>query len=336
MRLIVRFRLLAAVALGAVLLGCGLFPRERPLVEPALPEPPSTSASIIYPVEKGDIALAIDGSAEVTPVRETALYFRESGRIKEITVVPNQKVSSEEVLARLDIGDLEHQLRLAVIDLKMARLTYDRMVAMGGNVYDRRIQELAVAREEETTDYLQARVDASTIRAPYAGIIKSVQSSVSDRVADYATVIELTDPAALELQMKVSRDAYDVTREGQEAQVRTSQGAWVPTRVIQTTHRNPARDASVRSEEYIIHLVLPRLGEDATMGRVLAAQIIQEQRKGTLLIPLAGLREYQGRTYVRVLEGDARREVDVRVGIRTDTQAEILDGLAEGEKVIGR
>ena len=31
-----------------------------------------------------------------------------------------------------------------------------------------------------------------------------------------------------------------------------------------------------------------------------------------------------GRTYVRVMEGDARREVDVEVGIRTTTHVEIL------------
>jgi multidrug efflux pump subunit AcrA (membrane-fusion protein) len=159
---------------------------------------------------------------------------------------------------------------------------------------------------------------------------------VSDRVADYATIIELTDPAALELQMNVNREQFDVTSEGQEVQIRTVEGAWVPARVIQTTHRNPARDASVRWEEYIVHLTVPRGAGEITLGKVFAAQIMLEKRLQTLVIPLTGLREYQGRTYVRVLEGELRREVDVKVGIRTDTQAEILDGLTEGQLVIGR
>jgi hypothetical protein len=36
------------------------------------------------------------------------------------------------------------------------------------------------------------------------------------------------------------------------------------------------------------------------------------------------------------MEGDARHEQDVRVGIRTSTQAEIIEGLKEGQRVIGR
>lgn len=48
------------------------------------------------------------------------------------------------------------------------------------------------------------------------------------------------------------------------------------------------------------------------------------------------LREFRERTYVRVLDGEQRREVDVRVGVRTDTQVEILSGLEAGELVIGK
>ena len=54
------------------------------------------------------------------------------------------------------------------------------------------------------------------------------------------------------------------------------------------------------------------------------------------LITSAALREFSGRTYVRVLTDGVRREVDVRTGIHTGTRVEIVDGLEEGELVIGK
>lgn len=37
-----------------------------------------------------------------------------------------------------------------------------------------------------------------------------------------------------------------------------------------------------------------------------------------------------------VKEGDYRREVDVKLGIKTDTKVEILAGLEEGQEIITR
>jgi RND family efflux transporter MFP subunit len=335
----VTWRIAAAVpalVLAAVLAGCGLFPKERPVVQPVLPEPPSTSSSVTYPVTRGEIAEMIVGTAEVTPVRKVALYFREAGRIREISVEPGQRVVAGRELVRLDIGDLDHQLRVARIDQQIAEISLERMTVMDANIYDRRIQELVVARCRATVDYLQGRIDASTIRAPFAGAIESVEAVVSDRVQEYATVVVLSDPAVLELQMRVSRDQSTGIYEGITIEVSGDDEHWLPSRVIQITHRDPLRDATVRAEEFVVHLTLPRQLRGVNLGSLLRSRIVLRRKTDALLIPLAGLREFGGRTYVRVLEGDVRREQDVRVGIRTETEAEILAGLDEGQLVISR
>jgi macrolide-specific efflux system membrane fusion protein len=107
--------------------------------------------------------------------------------------------------------------------------------------------------------------------------------------------------------------------------------------VIQTTYLNPRNNASIRREEYVVHLELDdKPLEPLAPNTRLSTRIVLRERIGTLAIPLAALREFKDRTYVRVLEDEVRREVDVKVGIRTETKAEILEGLSEGDLVIGK
>ena len=331
---------LLAVALSAglsvLLAGCGFLPKEKVVPEPTLPEPPTTTSAVSYPVKRGDIAEAVEGTAEVTSVRSVVLYFKEPGRIKEINVSAMQTVAEGDILARLDIGDLEHELRLAQIDQQIAQVTRDRMNVVGAGSFDKRIQDLAIAKANETVSYLQERVDASTIRAPFAGIVETVDAQPSDRVQDYSTIMEITDPTQLELQLKVTRQDYDMIHTGQASEINSSQDQWTPTTVTEVTHLDPTRDVSVRVEQFIVHLRLPKGIPDSGMGRALAVRVVLQRHRNTLTIPLAALREFEGRTYVRVIEGDARHEQDVRVGIRTQTDAEILEGLQEGQRVIGR
>ncbi|MNY77606.1 macrolide transporter subunit MacA [compost metagenome] len=62
--------------------------------------------------------------------------------------------------------------------------------------------------------------------------------------------------------------------------------------------------------------------------------IILEKRENVLVIPSTGLRQYIGRNYVQVLEGESRKEIDVEKGLVTATEVEIRAGLKEGQKVI--
>ena len=168
-------------------------------------------------------------------------------------------------------------------------------------------------------------------------MITRVNPEVDEVVEGYRTIIEIADPSDLELQMEVSVDQFDRVEVGQSAQVQITSGTWAPGTVSRLTTRTSGRDAALRREEYVVHLRLDQA--DAVsfrMGARHAARVLVDFRRDTLLIPVAALRAFQGRTYVRVLEGVQRREVDVKVGVRTDTRVEILEGLESGQTVIGK
>jgi hypothetical protein len=53
-----------------------------------------------------------------------------------------------------------------------------------------------------------------------------------------------------------------------------------------------------------------------------------------LIIPRGALRNYQGRDFVLVVDGETRREVDVQRGLATQTEVEIVKGLNEGQQIV--
>ena len=53
-----------------------------------------------------------------------------------------------------------------------------------------------------------------------------------------------------------------------------------------------------------------------------------------LWLPLQAVREFEGRYFVIVRDGDLERRVDVKVGIVDEDRTEITDGLTEGQVVV--
>ena len=313
---------------------------ERPADDLELPaelsELGARTSAPTYPVERRDLAVEIERVARVQSVRLLELYFQEGGRLAELNVGTGDRVTEGQILARIASGPIQHNLRLAEIDLEIDRLRATSQNPGSSNV-DRQIRQLELSKREESVDFLRRRLAAHTIRAPYDGVITRVNPEVDEVVEGYRTIIEIADPSDLELQMEVSVDQFDRVEVGQSAQVQITSGTWAPGTVSRLTTRTSGRDAALRREEYVVHL---RLDEaDAVsfrMGARHAARVLVDFRRDTLLIPVAALRAFQGRTYVRVLEGVQRREVDVKVGVRTDTRIEILEGLESGQTVIGK
>jgi multidrug efflux pump subunit AcrA (membrane-fusion protein) len=71
------------------------------------------------------------------------------------------------------------------------------------------------------------------------------------------------------------------------------------------------------------------------LGEIATVIIELEKREDVLWLPLAALRTFQGRDFVLIQDGEIQRRVDVQLGLKSQDRVEILDGLSEGQVVIG-
>jgi len=65
-------------------------------------------------------------------------------------------------------------------------------------------------------------------------------------------------------------------------------------------------------------------------------KIVLEKKDNVLWLPPEAIRSFEGRRFVVVKEGDRERRAPIRIGIETPERVEILEGVEQGDVVIGQ
>lgn len=199
----------------------------------------------------------------------------------------------------------------------------------------------AVDTAKRALDKAQRRVDEGRIVAPQAGQIIALNLEEGATVTAFEPVAEVADVSLLEFAATLNAEQMRQLSEGQPVEIRLVSR---PDLAIPATiRRMPApygsgssgavqdRDQTTRFE------VIDALGQEFRAGATLAkVRIVLERKESALLLPPEAVRSFEGRRFVVVREGDRERRVTVRVGITTEEAIEIVEGLNEGDLVVGQ
>lgn len=219
--------LLISLVVLIFLTGCNTasseeLPTPTPIPTPIVPTKPT------YEVKVGDIAKELQFNARVAPVTEEELFFRTSGRIRNVYVSKDDVVSLGEVLADLEFLDnLERQyaadklaLRKAEIYLENARYSFELFKFSSSSPELQEAQarlavaeaEKAVADAERAYSLTQSTASQADIDAAFAQIILSEQNLDRAREAfePYQNKPEDNlERARLQSQLSAAQQAYD-------------------------------------------------------------------------------------------------------------------------------
>jgi macrolide-specific efflux system membrane fusion protein len=115
-----------ALVMAIMLAGCALLPSSRPRIAPSEPEPTPIPTPIVpekpnYTVKRGDVTKKLQFTGRISPVIEQELFFRTSGRVRRVFVKRNDLVKKDQVLADLEIDNLERELEAANLELERAK-----------------------------------------------------------------------------------------------------------------------------------------------------------------------------------------------------------------------
>lgn len=326
--------------------GCSLLPKEEEEEDLPTITPPKLSAKPEHEVKTGTLEKTVRGSGKLMSAKEEELYFSVDGkRIKEIYVSSGDSVEAGQVIAEVDVSDLESQLRQKNLQLRSEEIA---LIEILRDTSDKTSDEIEQAKinfqlAKEEISELQQTVAKSKLTAPFSGTIVGVYMKKGDASKEFETVAVLADLSALAVTVSLSSDDLKKVAIGMETIVDINGAGQHKGSILQLPNPstpNGGNNGGQQEQDSIDNYVLIQLEampENIHRGTQLGATFIIERRENVTLIPLSTLRTITGRNYVQIVdENGNKREVDVEVGQQTSTEVEIVKGLTPGQKVVGK
>jgi RND family efflux transporter MFP subunit len=310
-------------------------------------------------VTRGDVArtaVAL-GSLRAQVGAEVRIGPRVSGVVTELPAAVGQFVERGALLARLDdraararVASLSAQLAAAEAERELAMAQLARAESLGRVVADAdrdvarrdaRVRRALAERLKAEVDEARIELAFTELRAPVAGTVASVSTTVGETVAasfQAPTFLTVIDLDRLEVRALVDETDIGAVRVGQECTIRVDAFRGVEfAGVVRAV--DPKAQLVQNVVNYPVTIDLPRRAApgDAVVLRpdmTVHVDFVLERRRGVLLVPPSAVVRRGGEDRVLVLEGERVVERVVRLGLTTPRQVEVLAGLTEGEALV--
>ncbi|QJC52453.1 biotin/lipoyl-binding protein [Paenibacillus albicereus] len=346
----------AALMLGcslALSAGCSLLPAEQE--EEVLPSiaPPQISKKPEYEVTTQTLETRVEAAGKLISLREETLYYTLEGkRLKDLYIKPGQKVKKGDPIASLDVEDMQKQLRDQRLQFRKDEVAMKETLRKKDEMPPVDFEAAVIAFEEkrQAIGDLETEIGKATLVAPFAGTVVQLPVQKGDAIKAYDPICVIADTGQLVPGIKLDADELEQVTVGMKAVVDINGVGEVGGKITALPVAPPEEEggngnggnggsggasAPERPEDFLL-IQLDKVPANVARGTMLSVSIVVKSKPNAVVIPPSALRSIGSRTYVQVVEGETKREVDVEVGEQTATAVEILKGLEPGMKVVGR
>ncbi len=342
------------LACGVLSLACNDGPASSRGASEAVVAIPETRLRVrIDPVRRDALPTEDRITATVRAFHRATITAETRGRVLERVVEPGTAVDANGVILRLEDSRMELELRRAEAQLSAARTVLahaKREFARGDRLrkqkaistqqhddlqlaVDRARDELALA--EVARDTAKRNLADTRIAAPFAGTVDSIAVDVGDFVSAGTPVAVLVDLSRVRIIGSVT--AGEAARLVPGAQARVTFRDLGGT-IFEARLESVARVASPTDGTYAIELHMDDPSGRLRDGLVATVELPDADASPRLLTKRAALLRRNGHPEVFVIEGEGdsavARSRRVRTGRSAGEWIEVLDGLAEGERVV--
>jgi RND family efflux transporter MFP subunit len=340
----------------------------------------------VAPIARKPIFRQLTLSSELVPFQEIDVFAKESGYIKTLLVDYGTRVKAGQLLAVLEIPELEAQIQQDAAAIasasdqvmhaqkqidqieaqhKVYHLAYERLKGVSdkqpGLVAQQELDEaqgkdLALESQSEaakaTLQVAQGQLDAakakeqhdkvlfdySRITAPFAGV-------VTQRYANYGTLLQagtsnatnilplvrLSQDDLFRLVIPVPESYVKYIKVGDRVQVRVpSLDKVFPGKVTRFSTDVATETRTMHTEVDVpnpSHVLIPGMYAEATLDL--------ERKNDALVVPLQAVNQSGNQATVFLVgANNLLQSRQVRLGLETSSEAEVLEGLSEGDRVV--
>jgi len=301
---------------------------------------PATTTKQTYiteEVRKGNIEMVVSATGKVVALKSQNISARVSAKVVNVLVSTGDDVEEGSVLAYLDRTDLESAYKNAQYAFNAA--VYRRDQLKNAPLYD----DYAVKQAQQQVNQAQLSVESAKrnlendkLIAPFKGQVTAVNIKVGDTTSPTASAFSMQTIGQVEGTLSVNE--VDIVKIKRDQEV-----------VAEIDAVGGTRDAviySIVNNADVINGVVTYLAKirfdditDLRPGMTLNGDVIVEKKENVVIVPSGALTQVNGVTKVKVIVGknaqgnDLLEEREVKIGLNNNSEAEVLEGLAAGDKV---
>ena len=298
-------------------------------------------------VEEGQVLMVQDlEDLDISIAQNAAAAGAARADVRETAATYNANLSSKKNAYELASAKYERQKYLFSIgaisqdkldsveaEYSAAKAAYEVLANQqaGGMAAAIESKELIAAKQEHATEALEKQRSDMILRAPRSGIIAYRNAEVGAMAAAGTKAFTLVDNGHINVDCTIGENDAAILQAGMEVNVTIDAlGKDFLGKIIFVS---PAMDEDSKSYRVRVSLDNPDNTVKAGLFAHTAVDILQ--RPQTIFVPQSAVLTRNGEQYVFVLreDGTVERRV-VKIGLLNDVSEEILEGLAEGEKVV--
>ena len=295
---------------------------------------PAAITVVTAPAKREPMGIAIEAVGTTRANESLQVTSKASNTVVAIHFKEGEDVERGAVLVQMDDAGAQADLAVAEAALVRSRSAYDRSKDLASR------QALSAADLEQVEATLkgdvarvaaaQVRVADTVIRASFGGRTGFRQVSVGSLVNPGTVITTLDDIHLIKLDFTVPETYLFVLRRGLPI---TASATGLPDRKFHGEVTNIESRVDPVTRSIIVRAELPNPDHVLRQGMFMTVSL-QGDVVPTLLVPEEAIVPERGRTYVFVVANGVVERREVHTGKRRPGDVEVVDGLAENERVV--
>ena len=325
-----RVRVLAVLAAALSVASCGSkAPEGGGRRGPSGPLPVEVVAA-----RSDTIVEAITATGQIEAWQSIELRPEVDGRLVEIMVKEGAEVARGTPLFKVDDAELKAQVDRAAADRDLAQQALVRtrqlLQEKAAAPADVERAEAQMRSTQAALDLLQLRLDRTTVRSPFAGVVGNRLASLGDYVNSSTRLITLQTVNPQRAVFQVPERYAGELKVGQTVAFRVAAlGRDFSGTVdfVDPVVSLPGRTITVKAQ-------VPNPSRELAAGMFIEARLQTDLRPEAIVIPEDAVSPMQGQMWVWVVKAGKAERRTVTLGIRNPGIVEVRDGIQLGDQVV--
>jgi membrane fusion protein, multidrug efflux system len=286
---------------------------------------------LIVPTKMSEL---INSNGTLRPDEEVDLSFETSGKIVKINFTEGSRVKKSDLLAKMNDRPLQAQLEKLQVQLKMAeskefrqRSLLDRD-AISKESYDQILTDVQSLKAD--INLIRARISETELRAPFDGIIGLRYLSEGSYATSSTKIVRLVKTSPIKIEFSISEKYTSEIKIGYPITFKIVGTEQVYEASVYAI--DPKIDINTRT--IVLRALYPNKNEELKSGRYAGVTLELSQIDNAVSIPTeAVISEMEGEKVFIYKKGRAQ-SVKINIGLRTESNIQITDGLKFGDTLI--